>query len=75
MDGPALCRRSLLASLSAVAICAAAQPALAEELVPYEDARDRFRISVPKDWVAAAGAAEGNKGFTGASGVRRALAW
>lgn len=46
-----------------------------EELVAYEDARDKFRISVPKDWVAAAGAAEGNKGFTGASGVRRALAW
>ena len=26
-------------------------------------------------WVAAQGAAAGNKGFTGASGSRRALAW
>ena len=52
-----------------------AAPMPAEELVAYEDARDKFRISVPKDWIAAAGAAEGNKGFTGASGVRRALAW
>lgn len=43
--------------------------------MPYEDARDKFRISIPKDWIAAAGAADGNKGFTGASGVRRALAW
>lgn len=27
------------------------------------------------DWVAGEGAAAGNKGYTGASGSRRALAW
>ncbi len=27
------------------------------------------------DWVAGEGAAAGGKGYTGASGVRRALAW
>ncbi|DBA85676.1 TPA: hypothetical protein ACH3X1_005248 [Trebouxia sp. C0004] len=33
------------------------------------------RVMLRTDWVAGEGAAAGGKGFTGASGVRRALAW
>ncbi len=33
------------------------------------------RVILRTDWVAGEGAAAGGKGYTGASGVRRALAW
>lgn len=53
------------------------QPAYAEapSLTSYKDKSDEFSLSVPSNWVAGEGAAAGGKGYTGASGVRRALAW
>ncbi|BDA43729.1 PsbP domain-containing protein 3, chloroplastic [Coccomyxa sp. Obi] len=69
-------RRALLTAGASLALGLAVSPSLAgDELIPFEDASDKFKISVPEGWVAAQGAAPGNKGFSGATGTRRALAW
>ncbi|DBA88947.1 TPA: hypothetical protein ACH3X2_000177 [Trebouxia sp. C0005] len=70
-------RRALLLALVAAPGLAQLQPAYAEapSLTSYKDKSDEFSLSVPSNWVAGEGAAAGGKGYTGASGVRRALAW
>ncbi|KAL3146573.1 hypothetical protein ABBQ32_000813 [Trebouxia sp. C0010 RCD-2024] len=70
-------RRALLLALVAAPGLAQLQPAHAEapSLTTYKDKSDEFSLSVPANWVAGEGAAAGGKGYTGASGTRRALAW
>lgn len=72
-------RRALLLALVATPGLASLQPAVAAaesvSLSSYKDKADEFSLSVPADWIAGEGAAEGGKGYSGASGTRRALAW
>ncbi|CAL5221835.1 g4094 [Coccomyxa viridis] len=68
-------RRGLLATVPLFLLAASAAPTHAESLAPYEDAIDKFRLSIPEDWVSAQGSSGGNRAFGGAPGTRRALAW
>lgn len=72
-------RRALLLALMAAPGLAQLKPAYAATEAPsltsYKDKSDEFSLSVPASWVAGEGAAAGGKGYTGASGVRRTLAW
>lgn len=77
-DLPAIERRQLLLGLASLALVSGAEqrPALAdEEVAVYTDPAEGFKMSIPAGWVYGEGGLDGNKGFSGASGARRAVGW
>lgn len=74
-----LSRRSALLSAAAVPLlgltAAAPAPADALPLKEYRDGPDEFTVQIPEDWSTGEGQAEGGRGYTGATGARRAIAW